>query len=246
MLSLLAIAGFLVAWMSHGLVIYENKLRQSLLRPILRRDLIERLFGGLFLSTVFAVTTQRVFIPYYRSEPIEAFVKLVFLLAVFTVVYYLSVYDYKKQVIPAKLTYYLSYGLLIINIVLLFIIKLDAVTFWVGNLYQPVYNLVAGATLSLLIWTLVYLSKEKWMGAGDIRLALVMGLMLGFQKITQGFYITIFSATIVGVLYGFKLGRFKNVPIPFVPFLALGLIVPIVFWEEVLIVQAEIFRLTYP
>lgn len=77
-----------------------------------------------------------------------------------------------------------------------------------------------GATGFLGILYLV--TKGKGMGFGDVKLAVFMGLLLGFPRIIVAFYIAFIVGAVVGVylLLSKKVSRLD--PIPFGPYLFLG------------------------
>ena len=85
---------------------------------------------------------------------------------------------------------------------------------------------LVGLGLAVAAFTaLWYFSRGKWLGAGDIRLIIVMGLLLEPKALVVG----IFVAYLLGAIYGiFVLQRLKphqrrRVMVPFGPFLILGL-----------------------
>lgn len=82
--------------------------------------------------------------------------------------------------------------------------------------------------LSLLIL------KKEGMGGGDIKLAGVIGLFLGWQLVLFAFYIASFLAALVGVIYiAIQKGKDHH-RIPFGPFLAIGSLVVVFFGKSVL------------
>lgn len=96
--------------------------------------------------------------------------------------------------------------------------------------------LVSAIVSAVFIFILhkIKIKGEEAMGDGDIFLAGFMGLFLGFPKIVVAFYI----AFIVGAIIGGSLILLKkvkkNTPIPFGPFLILGVVVAM-WWGEAII-----------
>ena len=76
-------------------------------------------------------------------------------------------------------------------------------------------------------FVLVAVSKERWMGWGDVKLGSFLGLILGYPLIL----ITIMSSVVVGAIYGLALMAFGKKklkdPIPFGPFLVIGALIAI-------------------
>jgi len=88
---------------------------------------------------------------------------------------------------------------------------------FIGNFLNPsLSGLIAGG----FFWSLVLVSNGKWMGLGDVKLALLMGLILGFPDIISALFLSFFIGAIIGIiliLFGKK--GIKS-EIPFGPFLA--------------------------
>ena len=86
---------------------------------------------------------------------------------------------------------------------------------------------------SLFFLSLILITKGKGMGWGDVKLAGLMGLVLGFPKIL----IALFMAFLTGAVFGVILmisGRKKlKSQIPFGPFLIIGTIFGLAFGEQV-------------
>ena len=76
---------------------------------------------------------------------------------------------------------------------------------------------------------IVLISRGKWMGGGDIKLGLLMGLLLGFPLIILALFVAFISGSLVGLsLIAIKRKTMKS-QIPFAPFLILGTFVSL-FW----------------
>ena len=91
---------------------------------------------------------------------------------------------------------------------------------------SPVQNIIGAAAGSFGFLLLLHLiTKGKGMGMGDVKLALFMGLFLGFPKVIIAFY----AAFIVGAIYGLYKIIFDHAGrkslICFGPFLILGTLI---------------------
>jgi prepilin signal peptidase PulO-like enzyme (type II secretory pathway) len=74
-----------------------------------------------------------------------------------------------------------------------------------------------------------WLSKGKWVGAGDIRLGILMGLMLGWPLTLVGLFIAYIVGAVVSlILLGLKIRKMKS-EVPFGVFLALATFITL-FW----------------
>jgi leader peptidase (prepilin peptidase)/N-methyltransferase len=81
---------------------------------------------------------------------------------------------------------------------------------------------------------IVLISQGKWMGIGDIKLAFLMGLILGFPNILVALFLAFFIGAIIGI--GLILASKKTLKseVPFGPFLVTGTFLAL-FWGEVLV-----------
>ena len=96
---------------------------------------------------------------------------------------------------------------------------------------QLPYYLLSGLVVSLPIFIIYYLSRERAMGLGDVFLALNIGFLLGWQAGFLALYIAFVTGAIYGVgLIFLKRKKIKS-RIPFGPFLVIGMVV-MLFWGE--------------
>lgn len=103
-------------------------------------------------------------------------------------------------------------------------------------LNQPgFYSMVVGGALAgIFFGAQVWISKEKWLGAGDVQVGILMGLVLGWQLFLVGLIITyVFGSIISIVLLSIKKVGLKS-QVPFAPFLVLGTFVTIIYGEYLL------------
>jgi leader peptidase (prepilin peptidase)/N-methyltransferase len=87
-----------------------------------------------------------------------------------------------------------------------------------------------GATLAWLALFAIHLVSPAGMGFGDVRLAFVLGLFLGWlglSKVLTGLFLGFFLGAVIGmVLIAFRV-RTRKDHIPFGPFLAAGAVVAV-------------------
>lgn len=126
------------------------------------------------------------------------------------------VYDLKHYLIPDKAIYpaiaiTLVYGLL------------RACLFGRWDLLTATFGAALGAAAFFLF--IVLISRGRWMGVGDVKLALLMGLILGWPNILVALFFAFFSGAIMGV--GLVLASKKSFSseVPFGPFLVGGTLV---------------------
>jgi len=90
------------------------------------------------------------------------------------------------------------------------------------------YGILLGTGIFL---ALVLLSKEKWMGAGDIQIGFLMGLLLGFPLTLLALSLAFVLGAFVGIfLVIFKKKSLKS-QVPFAPFLITGIFITL-FWGD--------------
>ncbi len=134
--------------------------------------------------------------------------------------------DLEHQIIPDE-----------ILITLIVIFSVREIAFSIIGLQSMVYGLqqFLVAIISFLFLFLIYfLSKGKGMGFGDVKLAFLMGLALGFPKVVVAFYIAFLTGALVGVILILaKKAKFKQ-KIAFGPFLSLGTIIACLWGEKII------------
>lgn len=92
---------------------------------------------------------------------------------------------------------------------------------------------IGGAVAGLFFGMQVWLSKEKWMGAGDTQVGILIGMLLGWKFLIMCLLISYFSGAIISmilILAGKVTGKTQ---IPFAPYLVFGTFICI-FWGDYL------------
>jgi prepilin signal peptidase PulO-like enzyme (type II secretory pathway) len=143
-----------------------------------------------------------------------SFTPLFFLYAlIFSLLTVVFVYDLRTQTVPEAFVW----AALILSLGTFYFIK--------GQPAIPMLEgaLLAGGFLALLVYT----SKEKWMGAGDIKIGLILGLLAGFPGALLAMFFSFFSGSILGLIYLFATrGKVDKkglkTSLPFAPFLILS------------------------
>ncbi|MBU0707791.1 prepilin peptidase [Patescibacteria group bacterium] len=97
------------------------------------------------------------------------------------------------------------------------------------------FNILIGIIIGGGFFFLQYvLSRGKWIGGGDIRLGLVMGLMLGWEKLLAALFVSYLIGSVAGIsLVLWKQKKWQS-RLPFGVFLTTATFVTLV-WGEVLI-----------
>jgi len=134
------------------------------------------------------------------------------------------VYDLKWYVIPDKIVYPAIIIALIFNF-----------QFSIFNQFSIFkFSILSALGTSIFFLAIFLISRGKWLGFGDVKLAFFMGLFLGFPDIL----VALFLAFLIGAMIGLGLIIFKKKglksEIPFGPFLITGTLIAL-FWGNQII-----------
>ncbi|MDO8524058.1 MAG: prepilin peptidase [bacterium] len=125
------------------------------------------------------------------------------------------IYDLKHYIIPDKLVFPA------IGIALFF------------NIFSGFFlnSLIAGLVASGFFFLIWLVSRGRWLGFGDVKLALLMGLLLSWPNILVAlFFAFVLGATIGLILIAFQKKTMKS-QVPFGPFLIIGTFIGL-FWGQ--------------
>ena len=148
---------------------------------------------------------------------------LIISLIIFCSVLVLFVSDLKSELLPTPLLILWGFGV---------ILRFIALHVSVGELlyFYAIPSFCAG----LFFFLLWFFSKGRAMGDGDIWLAVLIGLTVGYPGIIIALYAAFLTGAIVGVIL--ILGKVKTLKshIPFGPFLLLGMVVTLLWQKDLL------------
>ena len=171
--------------------------------------LIEALCGGLtgYLCFHFGWTIQA-----------AAAVALTFALVA------LSGIDIRKQLLPDSITLPLLWLGLLLN---------------TQNTFVDISSAVIGAATGYLsLWTVYWIFKlvtgKEGMGYGDFKLLAVFGAWLGWKMLPVIILLSSLVGAIIGIAMIIILGRDRNVPIPFGPYIAIAGWIAMIWGEKIL------------
>ncbi len=150
---------------------------------------------------------------------------LLFLFYISSVLIIIFIYDLKYYLIPDKVLF---------------------PTIAIALLYRLFYfSLIWDYLLAVLIASGFFLfifliSKGRWMGFGDVKLAILLGLFLGFPNILVGLFLSFFFGAIIGLALiilnlpaqAGKIGLKSE--IPFAPFLITGTFIAMFFGDIII------------
>ena len=139
------------------------------------------------------------------------------------------VYDLKHYIILDKVIYPAIILTLIYQIIFNF--QFSIFNFQLNNF---LYTLFAAVLAAGFFAMLVFGSRGKWMGVGDIKLGFLMGLILGYPQILTGLFLAFLFGAIIGTgLIILKKKTLKS-EVPFGPFLVTGTFVAMFWGQQIL------------
>ncbi|MDO8260776.1 MAG: prepilin peptidase [Candidatus Magasanikbacteria bacterium] len=140
------------------------------------------------------------------------------ILAALIVVFF---YDWFYYIIPDKVLIPVGLVVLVVAVINVLFAKQSGLDFFIysPNILNLVLGLIIGGGFFLF---LVLISREKWMGWGDVKLGAFLGLFLGYPSILVALFFAFILGSIASVvLVLLKKKKMKDI-IPFGPFLVLG------------------------
>ncbi|MDB5204679.1 MAG: prepilin peptidase leader peptidase (prepilin peptidase) / N-methyltransferase [Candidatus Taylorbacteria bacterium] len=173
--------------------------------------------------------------------PFVSALSMVFYFAIFSILIVISVYDIRHKIVPDKLALWFAS--------LSFVWLLATHNIFYFKTLGGLLNLLAGPILFLPFYALWRWSNGEWMGLGDGKLALGIGLLLGLAKgasaIILGFWI---AAAVSLVMIGLQKIVKLNIPLlkmksemPFAPFLVLGTLLAYYYSPDLLSINVFLF-----
>lgn len=131
------------------------------------------------------------------------------------------VYDLKHYIIPDKIIYPAIIIALIFNF-----------QFLISNQF-PIFNysILSAILAAAFFLAIVLISRGKWMGAGDIKLAFLIGLFLGWPDVLVALFLAFFIGAIIGVGLIATGKKTLKSEVPFGPFLVAGTFIAL-FWGQ--------------
>ena len=162
----------------------------------------------------------------YVTYMVYVYILIVLLIAVFVI-------DLKHYIIPDRFVVILCLLSIFFNLFFDFLNwKNGMLNFWSESSF--VSGIIAAVLASGFFLLMILISKGKWMGLGDAKLSVFMGLFLGFPKIICALFLAFAMGAIIGVALICAKKKKIGSEIPFGPFLAIGTIVSMFFGNQVI------------
>ncbi|MDI6591437.1 MAG: prepilin peptidase [Patescibacteria group bacterium] len=152
-----------------------------------------------------------------------AFLTSFYYLTIICFLIVIFVYDLKYFIIPDKIIYP--------AIGVAFLYQLLGIwNFGHWNLFR-IWDLGFGILPSVFFLAIILFSQARWMGFGDFKLAILIGLFLGFPKILVAFFLAFFLGALIGTILVISGKKTLKSEIPFGPFLVAGTLIAL-FWGQ--------------
>lgn len=199
-----------IAWFDNvpliSFLFLRGKCRQCHKKIPMDYPLVELLVGLQFVWVYWLLSVNFHFFNSWEGS--YSLALLLYWLILFSGSLVIAIYDLKYMVIPDEILW----PLVVISFSRLF----------VSHQWQVVPVAFASMAFIMSLWLL---TRKKGMGFGDIKLAFLMGLVLGYPRIIVALMIAFLTGAVVGViLLLLRIKKFKS-KIAFGPFLLLGMLV---------------------
>jgi prepilin signal peptidase PulO-like enzyme (type II secretory pathway) len=194
-------------------LILKGKCRYCRKKISLQYPLIEFFTGILFVLAI----------PIYGGR---TSIDLIFYWVLTCFLIVIFIFDLKHYLIPDRVTYSAIFFTLLYQF-----FKVWNFGHW--DLFV-IWNLVIGILPSLFFLAIILISRETWLGFGDFKLSILMGLILGWPKILVALFFSFFIGAIVGLILIFLKKKTMKSQIPFAPFLVFGTILAFFFGQKII------------
>jgi prepilin signal peptidase PulO-like enzyme (type II secretory pathway) len=153
-------------------------------------------------------------------------IEFVFWLAFLVGFMVLAVYDLRWYLLPDKVVF---------PLIILAGLQVFAVAIYEGDWKILTSGLLGVVAISGIFYVLYQLSKGQWIGGGDVKLGIVLGLLAG--GLLEGFLV-LFAASVAGVIAALPMivkgQATRKTQLPFGPLLILGLIFVKLFGSSII------------
>ena len=153
-------------------------------------------------------------------------INLAFLFYIASSLIVIFVYDLKFYLIPDKVLFpaiFITFLYRIVNSIL------------IGNWELGIGNYFLAVVIASGFFLFIYLiSRGQWMGFGDVKLAILLGLTLGCPNILVGLFLAFFLGAIIGLILIFFDKKGLKSEVPFAPFLIIGTLIAMLFGNQII------------
>lgn len=172
----------------------------------------------------------------YNQFPIFELIKLLLLLSYFSLLILVGLHDAKTKYVLTKHVY------LALAIGSVYTLLNFGQTWNIASFYNYLFPYILSALLPAgILWLISKISKERAMGYGDADIALATGFVLGWPRVSVGYYLAFIPAALYGILLLLlKKGNMKS-EVPLGPFLIAGASLAFLYGQQIFDWYARIF-----
>ncbi len=136
---------------------------------------------------------------------------------IFGLLIVIMVYDWRHKIIPDHFIY-------------AFIVVALLKSVWLGTAGSGAF---VGLALGVFFWLLWFVSRGRWLGLGDAKLALGLGFFLGWPAALSAVTLAFWIGALVGLALMVSRRYNMKSEVPFAPFLFLGVLLVYLFQIDV-------------
>jgi leader peptidase (prepilin peptidase) / N-methyltransferase len=154
------------------------------------------------------------------------FPEIIFWWIMFSFFVVIFVFDYEYYLIPDEVTYS-AIGFSVLWIIFSYFSRtIDRTAVMLSAL-----SAVGSAAFFFLLW---FFSKGKAMGFGDVKLAFLIGLLMGFPNVIAGLFLSFLLGAIIGLALMVLKKKGMKSEIPFGPFLITGTFLAVFYGGKII------------
>ena len=164
---------------------------------------------------------------------ISIFLNLIYYWLIASFLIIIFIYDLRTYIIPDKIIFFALLGIIFYRL-------FEIWNYGKWNTFL-IWNLGFGILPSFFLLAIILLSHGHWMGLGDFKLSILMGLFLGYPNILVALFFSFFLGGIIGL--GLVLLKKKSLKseIPFGPFLVSGTFFSLFFGQKIVDFYLNLF-----
>ena len=181
----------------------------------------------------------------FKQFLIFNFINILFLFFISCFLIIIFVYDLKHYIIPDKVLFP-AIGVAFVyrlfeNLVIRHWALIENWKLKIGN-SATISNFLLAALISFGFFLFIFLiSRGRWMGFGDVKLVILMGLLLGLPNIFVALFLAFFFGAIIGLILMVLGKKGLKSEIPFGPFLITGTFMAMLWGKEIIQWYLSIF-----
>jgi leader peptidase (prepilin peptidase)/N-methyltransferase len=101
------------------------------------------------------------------------------------------------------------------------------------NMFPNIPQAAIGCAIGLVLFLLIAILSRGGMGLGDVKMAALMGIMLGFPSVLVAIFLAIIAGGIMAIVLLATRKKGRKQAIPFGPFLALGTMLALIWGNSI-------------